>query len=87
MESAEIRDGKLVVRSKWGEEVVLGEPTDMRWKPSRAEKVVRFPARGRFLVGFRFPAELESIEAVEPTLSRVKELLEQRGAILDGWEY
>ncbi|MEM2298418.1 MAG: hypothetical protein QXW23_02755 [Thermofilaceae archaeon] len=43
--------------------------------------------RGRFLVGFRFPAEPESIEAVEPTLSRVKELLEQRGAILDGWEY
>ncbi|MEM1853724.1 MAG: hypothetical protein QXR56_08525 [Thermofilaceae archaeon] len=38
MESAEIRDGRLVVRSKGGEKMVLGEPTDMKWRPPRAEK-------------------------------------------------
>jgi len=43
VESAEIRDGKLVVRSKGGEEIVLGEPTDLKWNPPRAEKWYGFP--------------------------------------------
>ncbi|MEM1853818.1 MAG: hypothetical protein QXR56_09000, partial [Thermofilaceae archaeon] len=42
MESAEIRDGKLVVRSK-GEEVVLGEPTDLKWELPEAERWYNFP--------------------------------------------
>ncbi|MEM1714738.1 MAG: hypothetical protein QXE91_03055 [Thermofilaceae archaeon] len=43
VESAEIRDGRLIIRSKGGEEIVLGEPTDMRWNPPRAEKWYGFP--------------------------------------------
>ncbi|MEM4688037.1 MAG: hypothetical protein QXH65_02790 [Thermofilaceae archaeon] len=43
VESAEIRDGKLVIRSKGGEEVALGKPTDMRWNPPRAERWYGFP--------------------------------------------
>ncbi|MEM4029531.1 MAG: hypothetical protein QXO02_06540 [Thermofilaceae archaeon] len=42
MESAEIRDGKLVVRAK-GEEVVLGEPTDLKWELPEAERWFPFP--------------------------------------------
>jgi len=42
-EGAEIRDGRLMVRVKGGEEVVLGEPTDLKWKPPRAEKWYSFP--------------------------------------------
>ena len=41
-ESAEVRDGKLVVRVN-GEEVALGEPTDLKWNPPRAEKWYGFP--------------------------------------------
>ncbi|MEM4687578.1 MAG: hypothetical protein QXH65_00435 [Thermofilaceae archaeon] len=43
MESAEIRDGKLVVRSRGGEEVVLGEPTDLKWELPEAERWFPFP--------------------------------------------
>ncbi|MEM0094066.1 MAG: hypothetical protein QW753_06850 [Thermofilum sp.] len=43
VESAEVRDGKLVIRSKGGEEIVLGEPTDMKWRPPQAEKWYSFP--------------------------------------------
>ncbi|MEM1810071.1 MAG: hypothetical protein QW324_04345, partial [Thermofilaceae archaeon] len=43
VESAEIRDGRLIIRSKGGEEIVLGEPTDMRWNPPRAERWYGFP--------------------------------------------
>ncbi|MEM2298143.1 MAG: hypothetical protein QXW23_01310 [Thermofilaceae archaeon] len=32
-----------MVRVKGGEEVVLGEPTDLKWKPPRAEKWYSFP--------------------------------------------
>ncbi|MEM1692480.1 MAG: hypothetical protein QXK45_07395 [Thermofilaceae archaeon] len=42
MESAEIRDGKLVVRAK-GEEVALGEPTDLKWELPEAERWFLFP--------------------------------------------
>ncbi|MEM2298145.1 MAG: hypothetical protein QXW23_01320 [Thermofilaceae archaeon] len=42
VESAEIRDGKLVVRAK-GEEVALGEPTDLKWELPEAEKWYNFP--------------------------------------------
>ncbi|MEM1667892.1 MAG: hypothetical protein QXN94_01885 [Thermofilaceae archaeon] len=42
VESAEIRDGKLVVRSK-GEEVALGEPTDLKWELPEAERWFPFP--------------------------------------------
>ncbi|MEM0458721.1 MAG: hypothetical protein QXZ31_02540 [Thermofilaceae archaeon] len=42
MESAEIRDGKLVVRAK-GEEMALGEPTDLRWELPEAERWYNFP--------------------------------------------
>jgi len=38
VESAEIRDSRLIIRSKRGEEVALGKPTDMKWNPLRAEK-------------------------------------------------
>ncbi|MEM1820428.1 MAG: hypothetical protein QXU64_02420 [Thermofilaceae archaeon] len=41
-ESAEVRDGKLVVRAK-GEEVALGEPTDLRWELPEAERWYNFP--------------------------------------------
>lgn len=43
--------------------------------------------RSRVLVGFKLPAELGNEEAAEPALSIVKRLLEQMGAIVDGWEY
>ncbi|MEM1911509.1 MAG: hypothetical protein QW067_00005, partial [Thermofilaceae archaeon] len=43
VESAEIRDGKLVVRSRGGEEVVLGEPTDLKWELPDAERWFPFP--------------------------------------------
>ncbi|MEM1522722.1 MAG: hypothetical protein QXU69_06830, partial [Thermofilaceae archaeon] len=36
-EGVEVRDGKLVVRAK-GEEVVLGEPTDLKWELPEADK-------------------------------------------------
>ncbi|MEM1714805.1 MAG: hypothetical protein QXE91_03390 [Thermofilaceae archaeon] len=42
MESAEIRDGKLVVRAK-GEEMALDEPTDLKWELPEAEKWYNFP--------------------------------------------
>ncbi|MEM1690672.1 MAG: hypothetical protein QW794_04200 [Thermosphaera sp.] len=41
-ESAEVRGGRLIVRVN-GEEVALGEPTDMKWNPPRAEKWYGFP--------------------------------------------
>ncbi|MEM4925884.1 MAG: hypothetical protein QW448_05050 [Thermofilaceae archaeon] len=41
-EGVEVRGGKLVVRSK-GEEVVLGEPTDLRWELPEAERWYKFP--------------------------------------------
>lgn len=40
-----------------------------------------------FLIGFKLPAGFEDEEAVELALARVKGLLEQSGAIVDGWEY
>ncbi|MEM1930445.1 MAG: hypothetical protein QXH81_10775 [Thermofilaceae archaeon] len=41
-EGVEVRDGKLVVRAK-GEEVVLGEPTDLKWELPEAERWFPFP--------------------------------------------
>ncbi|MEM1692037.1 MAG: hypothetical protein QXK45_05125, partial [Thermofilaceae archaeon] len=41
-EGVEVRGGKLVIRSK-GEEIALGEPTDLRWELPEAERWYKFP--------------------------------------------
>ncbi|MEM1913755.1 MAG: hypothetical protein QW067_11500 [Thermofilaceae archaeon] len=42
-EGVEVRGGKLVIRSKEGEEVALGEPTDLKWELPEAERWFPFP--------------------------------------------